>query len=247
MGQRSRHTPGMGQYGQRPPQRPLPRSVYWQRRVIALIAGGTVLSVLALLVNGMLSTGAASGQAARTASTHAVASSQPHPGRAARASQAAQAGRATPARSPSPSPPPVAPGGRPACAARSVVLSLFTSRYWYRRGQEPRFAVDVVSVARRPCRFDLGARSVSVVITWGQTRIWGSSDCVQGTGSRAVTLTRGVPALLQVTWNRKTSAHGCPGVRRQAHLGTYTATAYSGHLHSNTLVIVLAGPGVGAP
>jgi hypothetical protein len=117
------------------------------------------------------------------------------------------------------------------------VLSLFTSRYWYRRGNEPCFSVEVVSVAGRPCRFDQGARSVSVVVTWGQTRIWASADCVQGTRSRAVTLTRGVPAVLQVTWNRQTSTHGCAGARRQTHLGTYTVAAYSGHLHSNTLVI----------
>jgi hypothetical protein len=243
----------MGQYGQRPPQKPLPRSVYWQRRVIAFILGGTVLSLLALLVNGMLSSGAASGQAAGTPSAHAAARSLPHSGRTTRAGRKARAGPTgqarppTPARSSSPGSPPAGHSGRPACAARNVVLSLFTSRYWYQRGQDPRFAVDAVSVARRPCSFDMGARSVSVVVTWGQTRIWGSADCVQGTGSRVVTLVRGVPALLHVTWNRRTSAHGCPGARRQAHLGTYTVTAYSGQLHSNTLVVVLAGPGVGAP
>ncbi len=255
----------MGLYGQPPPRGPLPQSVYWQRRVIVLILGGSLLGALALTANSMLSTAAAPRQAASTASTHPGGVSKPHAGRTARASQASRhrqagqgaragqgAGGSRASQAAQPGQPaagaaPPEPGGLSACAARNVVLSLFTSRYWYKSGQKPRFAVDVVSVAPRPCRFDLGARSVSVVITWGRTRIWRSSDCVQGPGSRAVALTRGVPAVIDVTWNRRTSAPGCPGAGGQVHLGTYTATAHSGHLHSGTLVIVLAGPGVGAP
>jgi hypothetical protein len=128
------------------------------------------------------------------------------------------------------------------------VLSVSTSRYWYRSGQRPQFAVDVVSIARQPCRFNLGARFVSMVISQDPTRIWGSSDCTLGAaGSRVVTLTRGVPAVLRVSWDRETSAAGCRGTRWPARLGTYTATAFSDHLRSNTLIIVLAGPGVGGP
>ena len=222
----------MGQYGKRPPQGPVPRSVYWQRRVLVLVLGVCLPGLLAVSVSGMLSSGAEATRAAKTPSARPSGTVRAH---------------SSLTRQPSPTPALPGPGGRRACAASSVVLSLFTSRYWYRSGQKPRFAVDVVSVARRPCRFKLGAGFVSVVITYGPARIWESSDCVQGSGSRAVTLTRGVPVVLQASWDRETSAPGCRGTRRPARLGTYTATALSGRLHSNTLVIVLAGPGVGAP
>jgi hypothetical protein len=238
------HTLGMGQYGQRPRQGPVPRSVYWQRRAVALMLGVSLLGLLMVTVNGMLSTGAGATRAASTASARPQSSGRAHSARTARTARTASVARH---RSPSPGASLPGLGERPACAARSVVLSLSTSRYWYQRGQEPRFAVDVVSVARRPCSFNLGARFVSMVISQGPARIWGSSDCIPGIGSRVVTLTRGVPAVLGVSWNRENSAPGCRGTRRPARLGTYTATAFSDHLHSNTLVIVLAGPGVGAP
>jgi hypothetical protein len=233
----------MGQDGQRSGQGPVPRSVYWQRRVVALMLGVSLLGLLVATVNGMLSSGARATKAADTAGIRPPGGRPAQPGRAVRPArtfrtfQTVRSVRTTRSRPPS----------QPACAARNVVLSLSTSRYWYHSGQRPAFAVNVVSIARQPCSFDLGARFVSMVISQDPARIWGSSDCTVGAGSRVVTLTRGVPAVLRLSWDRKTSAAGCRAARRPARLGTYTATAFSDHLHSNTLIVVLAGPGVGGP
>jgi len=139
-------------------------------------------------------------------------------------------------------------GSAAACPRGSVVVSLFTPKYRYLAHQAPRFELDVVSTAARPCSFNVGARNVQLVIrAGGERRVWDSADCVRSAGHRMEQLTRGVPAVLRVSWDRKTSAAGCRLPGQAAQPGTYTATARSGPLHSQSLIFVLAGPGVAVP
>ncbi len=135
-----------------------------------------------------------------------------------------------------------------ACPRGSVVLSLFTSKYRYLARQAPRFQLDVVSTAPRPCSFGLGAKNVQLVIkAGGERRVWDSADCVRLAGHRMGRLTRGVPAVLRISWDRKTSAAGCRLPGQPARPGTYTATARSGPLRSPALIFVLAGRGIAVP
>jgi hypothetical protein len=48
-----------------------------------------------------------------------------------------------------------------------------------------------------------------------------------------------VPATVQITWNRKTSAPSCRAAHRAVRPGTYTATAYIGNLSSRAVTLVL--------
>jgi hypothetical protein len=139
-------------------------------------------------------------------------------------------------------------GGRAAaCPRGSVVLSLFTTTYRYPAHQTPRFQLDVVSTAPRPCSFDLGAKHVQLVIkAGGERQVWDSADCAAA-GHRVTRLTRGVPDVLRVTWDRKTAAASCRLGGKAARPGTYTATARSGPVHSQSLIFVLGGPGVAVP
>ena len=128
------------------------------------------------------------------------------------------------------------------------MLSLFTTKYHYLAHQAPRFQLDVVSTAARPCSFDVGAKHVQLVIkAGGERRVWDSADCVRSAGQRMERLTRGVPAVLRISWDRKTSAAGCRAPGQAAQPGTYTATARSGPLRSQSLIFVLAGRGIAVP
>ncbi len=139
-------------------------------------------------------------------------------------------------------------GTAAACPPGSVVLSLFTTKYRYLAHQAPRFQLDVVSTAARPCSFDVGAKHVQLVIkAGGERRVWDSADCVRSAGQRTERLTRGVPAVLRISWDRKTSAAGCRLPGKAAQPGTYTATARSGALRSQSLIFVLAGRGIAVP
>jgi hypothetical protein len=124
---------------------------------------------------------------------------------------------------------------------------LFTPKYWYDQGQRPQFVVAAVSASGRPCRFNMGARYVSVVVSYGTERIWGSADCVRGHGSRTVVLTKQQPAVSWITWDRKTSVPGCRPAGHAAKGAAYTVTAVSGRLRTPGMVVVLGAPGVTVP
>jgi hypothetical protein len=130
---------------------------------------------------------------------------------------------------------------------RDIVLRLFMPSYWYEKLQHPEFAVAVVSTASRPCKFNVGTRSVSVRIAGPRGRTWDSADCVREHGWREAVLTRGVPAVAWFSWGRKESSPGCHFSRRYVHPGTYTATAVAGYRHTRPTIFVLAAPGVAVP
>ena len=134
-----------------------------------------------------------------------------------------------------------------ACARGDVVLSLASPRIWYQRGRWPLFGVAAVSTGNRPCRLNMGARFATVVVTSGRTRIWGSADCVHGTGSQLVTLSRGMPAVRWIYWDRATSAPGCRPPRWTVPQGAYTAIAFDGQLSSQVMVFMLDRPGTALP
>jgi hypothetical protein len=138
-------------------------------------------------------------------------------------------------------------GHAAACPRGSVVLSLFTTRYRYLAHQTPRFQLDVVSTAARPCSFDLSGKHVQLVIkAGGERQVWDSAGCAP-VGHRVARLARGVPDVLRVSWDRQTAVASCRVPGKAAQPGTYTATARSGPLRSQSLIFVLAGRGIAVP
>ncbi len=109
------------------------------------------------------------------------------------------------------------------------------------------FVVGAVSTKSQQCQVNLGPRFVSVVVASSGTPIWDSSSCGRGALSRVITLTRGVPAVVKVTWDRRTSMSGCPGQGNAVRAGTYTAAAYYGQLHSHRITFALTGRPPAAP
>ncbi|HEY8042895.1 MAG TPA: hypothetical protein VIF35_01405 [Streptosporangiaceae bacterium] len=240
--------------------------VYWRRRVIALAAGIGLLALVTWTVNGALggggtrqasnlsqttsqhsghpatpaasvTPGAPAGRASGTpspAGTPARSSSAKH-GAAATRHPAGQRGRKSPARAAA------------ACPRAGLVLSLFSARYSYPAHARPEFSIDVVSTTPGRCTVNLGVKNLHIVIrAGGKKQVWDSAACTRP-APRATTLARGVPAVVQITWNRQASATGCQGPRRAARPGTYTATAYSGKLGSGTRIFVLKGHGIAVP
>jgi len=109
------------------------------------------------------------------------------------------------------------------------------------------FVIGAATARSRPCRVDLGSRFTSVVVTLAGTPLWDSSSCLRGTGSQVVTLKRGTPGFLQVTWDRRTSLSGGPGQGTTARAGTYTAAAFNGQLRSPVTTFALSGRGPARP
>ena len=68
-----------------------------------------------------------------------------------------------------------------------------------------------------------------------------------GGGSNMIVLTRGVPALLHLSWDRRTSTLGCSGVRQGVPAGEYQIAAIAGPIRSAPQNIVLGVKGVSGP
>ena len=238
-------------------------NVYWRRRVIALVAGLGMLALVTWTVNGALGSGSTrrTTDLSQTTSHHSASPapgtgstapgtvpSSPVPSRAG----AGSAG-ATPSPTGKPTPTPsssathhAAKAG--ACSAANLVLSLTSTRYSYPAHARPQFDVSVVSTAHGRCTAALGAAHLRVRIrAGGKTRVWDSADCARSAGSRVTTLARGVPVVVQFTWNRATSAPGCRPPHRAVRPGTYTATAYSGNRSSQAMIFVLKSRGIAVP
>jgi hypothetical protein len=120
-----------------------------------------------------------------------------------------------------------------ACRPGDVVISLFSSQGSYRPGQVPQFDVDVVSTVGRSCAFNVGSKRLALVIRASGKRVWNSADCITGRGRLATELIRGVPTIVPISWNLRTSSPGCTGQARAVPAGRYTATAADGQLASN--------------
>ena len=100
--------------------------------------------------------------------------------------------------------------------------------------------MDVVSTGAGTCLFNAGADDVVLVIHSGPRQIWSSADCVAGSGSLVISLQKGVPTVLPISWDRRASAPGCPGATAEAPAGTYSATAQDGSLASNSVTFRVA-------
>jgi hypothetical protein len=181
-------------------------AVYWRRRAAALLASLSVLIGLSWAVTWGV------GQLTRPGSRPAPV------GAAARLSGSTQLGvpDATSARR-------AAPAALPACPVADIQLRLTASQPSYSLQQLPEFDVDVVSAAGYSCTFDTGARHVLLQISAGTAQVWTSADCAEGLASRLVTLDRGVPDVLHMTWDDQYSTAGCPMPGRAAPSGSYTA------------------------
>lgn len=173
-----------------------------------------------------------SGAAGNRPARHHRRPASPHPARTAKRSP--PKGSTRPKRPARPLPRGGGGHGRPrACARSSVVISLFASQVSYPAHARPVFDLDVVSTSGKTCTFNVGARYLALVIKAGNNRVWSSADCLQGRKSLFTDLAKGVPTVLSISWDRRTSVPGCKLGSSAVPAGIYAATAVSGTLSSN--------------
>jgi hypothetical protein len=233
-------------------QKLVSRATYWRRRVMVLAVGVTVLGLPIWAVNQALGGSHAPGQGSPRSHSGDVAGPGAHAGGHGQAATRETADLSSrPRARPRPGAPQRAarspgPGGQ-TCARRGVLLTIHSAQHRYGPGEQVTFVVGAVSTRSRPCRLDLGSKFTSVVVASSGTPLWDSSSCLRGSGLWLVTLRRGAPVFLRITWDRRTSMSGCPGQGSAVRPGTYTAAAYYGQLHSHRLTFVLSGRGPAKP
>jgi hypothetical protein len=240
--------------GQRTRPGDVTSATYWRRRFFVLAGTVGVVIVLVWAVNGMLSVPSApqaapsplatapSSEPVSLSNVQPTPSSSPSPAvsRSAPAPHASKKARHNGKNAAG------AAGGERACAPASVTLRLSSPQYWYQTGVTPRFTVRATSGAGHPCRFNMGTKFVSVVITTGPRHIWSSSDCASGEASNVVVLAPGKRAVLHTSWNRRSSSPGC-GASHLVRPGEYQVTAVAGRVRSKTVNVVLGAKGASGP
>jgi hypothetical protein len=132
-------------------------------------------------------------------------------------------------------------GFKPAsCSWHSIVLSLFATQASFGPGQQPAFSLYVVSTQPADCSFNVGSGHLALVIKEGPARIWSSADCASGAGNLVAALKRGIPAVVTIGWDKKTSVPGCTGPAHAVQAGRYTAFAVDGS-HASSPVMFRLG------
>ncbi|PZS33775.1 MAG: hypothetical protein DLM58_07075 [Pseudonocardiales bacterium] len=200
--------------GSRPP------GVYWRRR----LALGIALLALIAFTMWVLSPGSEKKKdaAAQTSPTHSTGHST-------------RAAGSTPARSASgPKTKPASTSAKPSgshsvfaapCQAGALKVAAVVERPTYRVGEHPMVLLQVTNTGAAPCVQDLADSQVELRVYNGESRVWGSHDCLIEPGVAAKTLAVGQPVRVSVVWSGLSSQPSCAGTRQRVGAGTYTLYA----------------------
>ncbi len=214
------------------PRGPLPRRVYWTRRLL-------VLGVALLLVAGVgkvLGNGADGTDKEAKATTVAGASTP----------TAKPVTKTTPARKKAKKPKKprktVAPLAQPSgpCLDSDVVVTPQTSAP--RAGGAVRIRLLFTTKVSPACTFDVSAKSVVLKLTSGSDRIWSSQQCSRAMPTRTVIARKAVPGKAVVTWNGLRSDDECSRTAAWAMPGYYHAEAAALGSDSTTVQFRLYPP-----
>jgi len=219
---------------------------------MALLAG---LGLIGVLVWAFAGGGGGKPASSPTASSRTYGLLPAAASRTAAASHGAAAARSRPATSasarpdassrPAPSATPDQDAGQLAlggpCAPGTVVLSVFSTRPSYSGWQDPKFSVYAVSTSVGSCTFDLGPGTLHLEVMSSGRIVWDSGDCARSDNTWTARLSRGVPVLESITWNRTITLPGCVTLASSARAGTYQAQASTASAASAVLSFRLAG------
>lgn len=180
----------------RNPVGPEPASVYWRRRIVALLL---LLAVVVIIVLIVVRPGAGDGQ---------TQTPTPDP-----------TGTATPTPSQT-----FAAGEEPECDPAVVKLTPVTDSNSYAAGQMPMISMTIENVGAVPCTFDVGTSAQEYLIMSGSDRIWSSRDCQTGATSNVIVLEPGEPlSTTPFPWDRtRSSTSTCDQQRPQVIAGGAT-------------------------
>ena len=193
----------------RNPVGPQPPSVYWRRRIFALLGLVAIIVVIVLIVTSLQGGGG---------------TPSPTPSGTASASPQADSG---------------AGGDEDACDPASIVIEPVTDAVngAYDVGVLPLISMRVTNVGPRACTLDVGTGAQEYLIMSGSDRIWSSRDCQTDPSATLVVLEPGVANVTDppISWNRtRSSTSTCSSARPEviAAGATYRLSVRLGEIDS---------------
>jgi hypothetical protein len=197
-----------------------PPSVYWRRRLFLLAAIGAVLVLLILTVKIATSDGSEAPRAAghttpvaRTTHSTGSAPSTRHSSSGSASSSPASSSSKSSSAAPQP------------CAAKDLDVVAVTSKPDYTVGEQPVLELQVTNTGAQPCVQDLADSQIELKVYNGESRVWGSHDCLIQPGTNLRTLEVDTAVRVAITWSGLSSQPECAGTRQRVGAGTYTLYA----------------------
>lgn len=208
--------------------------VYWRRRLVVLAP--VVLILLTLYV-------ACSGSSEKPAAAPAHAAPGVSSGSARPSGAAGRSGGAA-ARAGSTNATPVSVPAKAnlapvACAAAALKISAVTGAATYRVNQQPTLLLQVINSGPSPCVKDLSDQQIELLVYNGESRVWGSHDCLIQPGSSPQTLPAATAVRRSIVWTGLSSQPACTGTRQRVGPGSYTLHARLGGVEGATATFTL--------
>lgn len=200
------------------PVGPLPASVYWKRRALALLV---VLPILWALVAWMIPDGQPDAGAPATSSTTQASP----PTRTAAPSRTTtpepKPGKSTKPASSKPAKPskPLPPGQHPPCQAPAV--SVAVAAKVQATGKPLPIKVTYANESGGTCQVAISPDALRLTVISGVDRIWDSDDCEKLIPTAPLTLQKDKPRTITIIWSGRRSSNGCPADGDVAKPGYY--------------------------
>jgi len=204
------------------PQAP---SVYWRRRLVLLASVGMVLVLLILTVkiaadgkeppkaNGPRTPVVHVTEGGATSHPSTESSSPRHSSPPATTSSTAGSSSESSSAAPEP------------CSAKNLAVEAVSSKPSYTVGEQPVLELQVTNAGDEPCVQDLADSQIELKVYNGESRVWGSHDCLIQPGTNLRTLEPDTPVRIAITWSGLSSQPQCAGTRQRVGAGTYTLYA----------------------
>ena len=210
------------------PRGPLPRRVYWTRRVLVLVVAlALVYGVARLLGGGGGQQPTARAVGAEASTTPPTATSAVSPALTPSATDSATAGAtAGSAAGALPGAPATTALAQPTGACSSGDLVATPSVRGTAHGGHPVvFTIALTTRTSPACTWTVSPQTLVVKVTSGPDDVWSTQQCPGAIGKQAVVLRNNAPVDVTVAWNGRRSDEGCTDVPPWAQPGDYHVAA----------------------
>jgi len=182
------------------PRGPLPRRVYWVRRILVL---GTALA-LVVGIGTLLNLGSdASSDKSDPAAVQVATHESTTPG----ADPTTKKTKHHKPKTRKPTKPPLPEPSGP-CEPGDIVISPVVPEAF--GGGDVRIRLELSTRISDACTWELSKDSLTFKISSGTDNIWSSLDCPAQVPTRSLVLRRETPIWTAITWNSRRSEPGCP-------------------------------------
>ena len=214
--------------------------VYRRRRLVAALAAGVLLVLVAVglvsAVAGMLGSGETEDVPAPEAATASAAAASeepfadftPRPDESASASGSASGSASAPATE----------GPVEECGP-DLAVRASTDRESYPEDVEPVLELTLENTGEDPCRVNAGTSQMVYEVTSGADTVFDSRHCQAGSEDAEVTVEPGQEKVARLTWNRLRTAEGCAEAGGEAQAGYYRLVTSLGERTAEPVSFVL--------